>query len=373
MKMFKSHVIKQLSAYCNGELADDQMERIRAHLLVCSRCQKEHDEIKFGVQLAQQLPLARAPQELWSELETILDERSRRPLVERRAPKVGFTFGWHRFAAVAAMLVVAITIGLFLSSQPWGRKPKVPPGASFEVAGVGAVRIDGDRINNKGRLSIGETLETGDASSAKVTVSDIGEVELASNSKLSLIQTKADEHRLALDHGRLSATISAPPRIFFVNTPAAEAIDLGCVYTLDVDDSGETLLHVTLGFVELVRNGRDVYVPRYAMCKARPGIGPGTPYFEDAAQPFVSALERFDFEKDGVQALDEILRLSRTRDTFSLWHMLSEVEGDLRIRVLNRMVELVGLPKGIQRERVLALDQNTLEAWKDEMVDTVWY
>jgi len=367
--MFKSHVTKQLSAYCNGELADEQMERIRAHLLVCSRCQKEHDEIKFGVQLAQQLPLANAPQELWSEIEAILDQPARAPFVEREAPKFGFTLGSYRFAAVAAVIVVAVIIGLYLNSRHFGHNP----GPSFEVAGVGAVKIDGDKINNKARLAIGETLETGDASSAKLTVSEIGEVELASNTKLRLIQTKADEHRLALDRGWMSATISAPPRIFFVDTPAAEAIDLGCVYTLEVDENGGTLLHVTLGFVELVRNGRGVYVPRYAMCKARLGIGPGTPYFEGATQEFLSALEKFDFESGGEQALDEVLRQSRTRDTFSLWHLLSEVDGDLRVRVLNRMIELVGLPEEISRDRVLALDQKTLEAWKDEMVDTVWY
>jgi hypothetical protein len=369
MKMFKGHVTKQLSAYCNGELADDQIEKVRVHLLACSRCQKEYEEIKFGVNLASQLPLASAPQELWGEIEAILDERSRKPLVEQKIPRFGFTFRWYTVAAVTAVLLIAVTIGLFVSRPAINRVPR----ASLAVDGTGAVKIDGDRIDNKARLAIGETLETGDSSTAKVTVSEIGEVDLAPNSKLRLLQTKEDEHRLALDRGRMMATISAPPRIFFVNTPAAEAIDLGCIYTLDVDDSGGTLLHVTLGFVELVRNGRNVYVPRYAMCKARPGIGPGTPYFDDANQAFVNALERFDFEKDGENALDEVLRNSRTRDTFSLWHLLSEVDGALRVRVLNRMIELVGLPKDISRELVLSLDQPTLEAWKDEMVDTVWY
>ena len=369
MTMFKGHVTKQLSAYCNGELADDQMESVRAHLLVCARCKREYEEIEFGVHLASQLPLANAPQELWGEIEAVLDERARKPVIEQKAPKFGFTFSWYRVVAVAAVLVVAVIIGLFVISKSPGPSPL----ASLAVDGTGAVKIDGDRIQNKGRLAIGKTLETGDSSTAKVTVSEIGEVELAPNSKMRLLQTKEDEHRLALDRGRMKATISAPPRIFFVNTPAAEAIDLGCVYDLEVDDAGGTLLHVTLGFVELVRNGRNVYVPRYAMCKARPGIGPGTPYFEDANQPLVDALERFDFEKDGESALDEVLRNSRTRDTFTLWHLLSEVDGSLRVRVLNRMIELVGLPKEINRELVLSLDQATLDAWKDVMVDTVWY
>ena len=37
----------------------------------------------------------------------------------------------------------------------------------------------------------------------------------------------------------MSARIWAPPRLFYVNTPSAVAEDLGCAYTLEVDDLGE--------------------------------------------------------------------------------------------------------------------------------------
>ena len=366
--MFTKHVIKQLSAYCNGELAADQSQRVREHLLACKRCRKEHDEIKLGVNLAQQLPLASAPAEMWSEIEALLDEQSRRPVFEPKAPRLVFAFSWYRVAAVSAVLLAAVAIGVMVSL----RSTLPVPRASLEVDSVGAVRIDGDKIANKARLAVGETLETGDFAQAKVTVSEIGEVELDSNSRIRLVQTGQTEHRLALDHGRMRATISAPPRLFFVDTPAAEAIDLGCKYTLEVDDAGRTLLHVTLGWVALVRNGREVYVPRYAMCQARPGIGPGTPYFEDASEAFVRELERLDFENGGADALKALLNEARPRDTFTLWHLLSSVEEDQRIQVLNRMIELVGLPNGITREGTLQLDQSMLDAWKDEM-DTVWF
>ena len=366
--MFTKHVVKQLSAYCNGELAADQSQRVREHLLACKRCRIEHEEIRLGVNLAQQLPLASAPAEMWSEIEALLDEPSRRPVFEPKAPRLVFAFSWYRVAAVSAVLLAAVAIGLIVSSRSIYNGPR----ASLEVDSVGAVRIGGDKIGNKARLAVGETLETGDFAQAKVTVSEIGEVELDSNSKIRLVRTGQAEHRIALDHGRMRATISAPPRLFFVDTPAAEAIDLGCVYTLQVDDAGTSLLHVTLGWVALVRNGREVYVPRYAMCEARPGIGPGTPYFEDASETFVRALEEFDFENGGERPFNTVLAEARPRDTFTLWHMLSRVEGDQRVRVLNRMIELVGLPSGITREGTLRLDQETLDAWKDEM-DTVWF
>jgi hypothetical protein len=121
-----------------------------------------------------------------------------------------------------------------------------------------------------------------------------------------------------------------------------------------------------------VRNGREVYVPRYAKCQARLGIGPGTPYFEDASETFVRLLERFDFENGGADVFRALLSEARERDTFTLWHLLSRVDGDQRVQVLDRMIELVGLPNGITREGTLRLDQDTLEAWKDEM-DTVWF
>ena len=364
--MFTRHVVTQLSAYFNGELASEQSQRVKEHLVACERCRKEYDEIKLGVNLAQQLPLVTAPAEMWSEIEALLDERARRPVLEPKAPKQSFAFSWYRAAAFAAVLLVAVAIG-FVWYSYYG------PRASWEVANLaGNVRVDGDNIINIGSLTVGETIETGSSSKARITVAKIGEVVMDPNTRVRLLRARVTEHRLALDHGRIHAKISAPPRLFFVNTPSAEAIDLGCEYTLEVDEAGRGLLHVTLGEVALVRGGREVWVPRYAMCETWPGVGPGTPFFEDASETFVRLLERFDFENGGDDVFKALLAEARDRDTFTLWHLLSRVEGEQRVQVLDRMIELVGLPDGITREGTLRLDQDTLDAWKDEM-DTVWF
>ena len=110
--MFTKHVTRQLSAYCNGELATDQSQRVRKHLLACQRCRNEYDEIKLGVNLAQQLPLASAPAEMWSEIEASLDERMRVPAVEPKTPRFALAFSWQRLAAVSAVVVVAVAIGI---------------------------------------------------------------------------------------------------------------------------------------------------------------------------------------------------------------------------------------------------------------------
>lgn len=372
--MFTKHVIKQLSAYCNGELSAEESRSVGEHLVSCERCSHEHDEVKLGVQLAQQLPLAQAPADMWSEIEELLDTQSRKPVFQPGTPKLAWGFSWYRIAALSAVVVVAVATGLIWSSYlPKFKEPPPDSRAALEVDNVvGNVRIGGGRITKPGSLKVGETIETGESSGAKIIIATIGNVEIDPNSRIHLLQTNESEHRLALDHGRLSAQIKAPPRLFFVNTPSAEAIDLGCAYTLEVDDSQHSLLHVTEGWVLLVGNGHESYVPVRALCKSRPVIGPGTPYFEDASEAFVSALDKFDFEGGDEQSFNAVLAECRPRDTFTLWQMLSRVEGTRRVQVLNRMIELVGLPKSITREGTLKLDPKTLEAWKDEM-DLVWF
>jgi hypothetical protein len=366
MTMFTKHVTKQMSAFCNGELSSAESDRMREHLSGCARCREEYDEIKLGVNLAQQLPLVTAPAEMWTELEALLDQRSRKPLLEPKVPRFGIGFSFYRVAAVSAVLVVAAVIGYVWVSY-YG------PRASWEVANlIGKVQVDGDEVISEGNLEVGETIETGSSSKAKINVAKIGELVLEPNTRVTLVRTRPTEHRISLEQGRMHAKIWAPPRLFFVNTPSAEAIDLGCEYSLEVDKEGRGLLHVTLGAVALVRNGREVYVPRYAKCESWPGIGPGTPFFEDASETFVRLLERFDFENGGDEPLNALLGEARQRDTFTLWHLLSRTEGEQRVRVLDRMIELVGLPAGITREGTLTLDPDMLEAWKDEM-DTVWF
>ena len=80
---------------------------------------------------------------------------------------------------------------------------------------------------------------------------------------------------MALDRGTIHARIWAPPKLFFVDTQAAVAVDLGCAYTLQVDEKGDGLLRVTSGWVGLEREGRDTYIPEGAVCATRSEHRPG--------------------------------------------------------------------------------------------------
>jgi hypothetical protein len=176
---------------------------------------------------------------------------------------------------------------------------------------------------------------------------------------------------LALDHGTIHAMIWAPPGEFVVDTPSATAVDLGCAYTLHVDDSGSGLLQTTFGWVGFKFDGRESFVPAGAVCMIRPRTGPGTPYFGDSSQPFRAALSKLDFDDitagQRTAELSVVLAEARKRDALTLWHLLSRVNESERSRVYDRLALLVPPPQHVTPAGVLSLDRQMLDAWWNEL------
>ena len=229
---------------------------------------------------------------------------------------------------------------------------------------VGASRIDGTR-----RFAVGEWLQTDAFSRAKIKVSDIGQIEVEPNTQLRLVAARPAEHRLALVRGEISATIAAPPRLFFVDTVSSIAVDLGCAYRMQVDDAGFGLLRVTGGWYRSSGEARIASAGGGELPHQAPD-GPGTPLFDDASEQLGRALARFDFENAGSSAIDAVLSESRARDTLTLWHLLKRADAGFRPRIYDRMIALVPPPNGITREKALKLDPETLKRWKEELAWT---
>jgi hypothetical protein len=119
--------------------------------------------------------------------------------------------------------------------------------------------------------------------------------------------------------------------------------------------------------VALELGGRASRVPAGAIGATRPGLGPGTPYFEDAPEPLRRSLARYDFENGGGGALSEVLAAARPRDTLTLWYLLSRADAAERPLVYDRLVALAPPPDGVTRDAVLALDARALDRWRDEL------
>jgi hypothetical protein len=218
-------------------------------------------------------------------------------------------------------------------------------------------------------LRAGQVLRTGRDAELQLHDDDLGRVDLGPDSEMRAAGTG----RLALNRGRLHAFIWAPPRRFVVDTPSARAIDLGCEYTIDVQPGGDGLLRVSLGWVAFQFNGHESFIPAGAQCMTRRRTGPGTPYYNDAPAPLVSAVASFD--RGDHAALETILSSARPQDGLTLWHLLTRVRPEDRGPVFDRFAQLVKLPPDVSREKAIAKDGPTIDlCWNAlDLQNTDWW
>jgi FecR protein len=294
--------------------------------------------------------------------------RSERPAPE--FPEVILTPAWFRFRPWWPRLAVASALAAFLvAALILIRRPTIRPviaGPAWQVSGVkGSPLVGAAAMRGTGLLAAGEELETDNQSQATLKISSIGEVRVDPDTRLRVIQSNARQELLALDRGTIHAMIWAPPGRFVVNTPSATAVDLGCAYTLHVDADGAGLIKVTFGWVGFRQDGRESFIPEGAVCATRPGAGPGTPYFEDAAPAFREALTAFDFGASQARAtnLATVLVGARKRDALTLWHLLSRTNGPERAQVYDRLAGFIPPPAGVTRRGILAGNQRMRDAW----------
>jgi len=255
------------------------------------------------------------------------------------------------------------------------RKPSRDTSAGWDVSVMeGTARLGRKAVGEKAgksRLGVGQTLETGPQDRDRLRDEEIGQIEMEPATRLRLLNMGSGLKQIALDRGTIHTFIWAPPGQFVVDTPSALAVDLGCAYTLRVDDTGAGLVRTSLGWVGFKLNGRESFIPAGAACLTKPKIGPGTPYFEDASSKFRSALMRFDFEDTAPQQhmadLGIVLAQARQRDALTLWHLLSRVDEPQRASVYDVLVRFVPPPDGVTREGVLNLDQRMLDRWWNDL------
>jgi hypothetical protein len=342
--MIGRHPSRWIPAYCDGQLPPKKARTIAAHLERCERCRRECDEVRFAAALLREMRIEPAPDDLWTAIERHLGEREtssssrwsfRRPLV-----------------AVGALLVLLIGGVIYRQSQRFG-------GASWEVT------IVDNGASRTARQPDGAWIQTSASTRAHVKVGNIGAVDVEPETRLRLGHIDPTQYRLALDRGSISARVTAPPRLFVVDTPSSTLVDLGCAYHVQVDEQGTGQLTVTDGWTSLEWHGRESLVPAGASCPIRRGAGPGIPAFDDASPALKAALAAMDAGTKS--ALEVVLSEVRVRDTLSLWHVLTRVQTADRQRVFDRLQALVPMPDGVTRDQVLRLDAVALRKWREEM------
>jgi hypothetical protein len=285
---------------------------------------------------------------------------------------------WRDSLAIAAVLAIAFGGAWFSVS----RSAKVDSGGWHASRITGNPQVGNEFVGERFNLRTGQTLETDETSRVRIDVGNIGEVEVGTNSRVRLLEEQIGSGSLGLDQGTITALIWAPPRRFIVQMASANAVDLGCEYTLHVDAGGNGWMRVSIGWVAFEKDGRESFVPVDAMALIRHGAAPGTPFYEDASSAFKLALEEIDFGASGVPgemtrsaALAALLEQARKRDAITLWHLLARTEGAELAQVFQRLAQLVPPPNSVTRDGILAGNAHMRDLWWDalNLRDTGWW
>lgn len=295
-------------------------------------------------------------------LETLL-----RPVAHVHAPlrrdivaATSSRFRVARWGMLAAGILVG-TGGLYAASRR-----AAAPWSVATMQGAPVIR-SADGTPARGSITPGSVVETDARSSAAITVGRIGRAELRPGSRLRLVDAGASEHRLSLERGTMHASIDAPPRYFLVQTASALAVDLGCVYTLTVDERGNGRLIVEEGEVELQHGAVRVAVLAGNSAALRSGSGPGLPFPVRASAALRQAIDRYDADPAGIGVLDGVLAAADARSTITLWHLLQRAQPAARERVYARLAAISPPPATVTRERIVRGESGAMQRWRTEL------
>ena len=347
------HFQSLLDDYEEGTLSFQEKRRLEKHVSTCATCQKHWNELRIFLDNARALSGSAHPDEdLWPQIQAQLPERQPSAHHPSKSRK------WRAPALLAAVGSMAALLVLFVLSR------SQPPGSEWRVRPVsGAPLVDAAILDDVAPIAREQWLTTDARSSAKLDVGAIGELHIEPNSRLHILETKTTEHRVELTEGTLHALIWAPPRLFFVETPSATAIDLGCAYTLSVDEEGASILEVTAGYVEMNLGNRIAVIPAGYRNKSLPGVGPGTPYSTDASAAFQKALDIIDFQQPTHAEITTLLKESQAHDALTLWLLLFKFRDFDKEEVCDRLAELVPFPEHVTRDGVLKGDRDMMRRW----------
>lgn len=273
--------------------------------------------------------------------------------------------------AAGVLLAAAAAVAILVLARPGRDAPVAPYACGAQATGFaftargGSVACGGASVP-AGVLPVGGVLDTG-AHQADLAIADIGRAELGAGTRVRLDRTSRERHQLFLERGRMHATVTAPPRIFAVGTPSAHVTDLGCEYTLEVDEAGAGSIVVLSGKVELESGtGGVVVVPHGARARLLAGRRAGLPLVVGAGPALAAAVR--DHEEGVAGALPRLLEAATAEDAITVANVAVITPPADRRAVLERLDQIFPVPAPHTLDEALA-DRAVLDAWLQQVVD----
>lgn len=217
----------------------------------------------------------------------------------------------------------------------------------------------------------GQRIATGNAGPAMIDVARIGRIELSADSAMTLVETRARHHRVALEYGHLRARIWAPPGDFGLLDADAEIIDLGCDFDVWKTVDGNGRLFVRSGWIAWRYGAHERLVPEGFGLRFAEGRTT-TPLRADASRALVDAVEAIDAARaEGVTPSTEldaraaaVADAASAADAITLLSLLTEQPALASGPIYERLAQVWGIaPDALHRRAWASGDRAAVDAW----------
>ena len=383
--MISSKFKRLLNEYIDGTINDNDKCVFEEYLIKNPDRKKEVEDTRNIVKNLNALPINIEPEEdLWHgiekeitknkvEFKQVSDDYYTFEITSTHSQKEtkrhSFPTKYVMTGLVAALILISLIIYLPNYLKIENSTTSINDSGNFWVVSnlKGSPKIHDKEIKIIDTLKIGEWLITNDSSKALLSVAYMGEIILEPGTKLKIVKSDSNEHRILLDYGTINANINAKPRSFIVDTKSSEAVDLGCEYTFSVDHKGNGLLFVKSGMVELKSSGKNSLVSAGNFCITKAGLGPGTPYSKHSSSEFRKALLDLDFRGVNDKTLKDLLKNAKKTDVMTLIQMLPNVKEKNKAKVFTKLASFIPPARKIYVNSIPELDMKDLNEWIEKL------
>ncbi|MBZ0200365.1 MAG: zf-HC2 domain-containing protein [Ignavibacteriaceae bacterium] len=237
---------------------------------------------------------------------------------------------------------------------------------NWEITAISGIPyIDNERILTTSNFNEGNVLNTGTASETEIVIPNAGRVTAYQNSDIKRLPSI---NAIELLRGKIHASFSLAAKNFRIQIPGAEIAEFGNGSIFEITtDSGYSLVKCISSTLKIRGEGKEIFLPTDYLCPVWESRGLGIPYFVNAAQPLINAMETFTSGGGTTAEINTIESTVTEYDVISLWHLFQIVPEEFRIDIFNLIDKFVPPPTGSNQEGLLALNKNMLMLWLNDI------
>lgn len=381
-----------INDFADGTISEADNARLNEHIHTCKACSRDLQNTLLLMDKVSGLPLEIQPRkDLWPKIEEAIDAKK----VEfKQITDNYFSFQSNNEKPAESEnddtktltpylkygIAAAIVIACLLASVPFilnlnnSGQDLASLDSYWQVSKIkGSPKVmDSQVILTMDSVKTGEWIVTDDSSQAMLHIANIGNITIDPRSKVKVLSNNSGEKKIMLEYGTINAELNPGQKDFFVESKSATAFDNGSTYSYTVDTSGDGIVYVKSGLVTLEANGRESMVPAGKMCITKAGVGPGTPYNEDAPAELKQALLNYDFKNGGSAALNKVLSSARKTDATTLINLLPRVSAGEKEMVYTKLASFVPPPPNFPKDSIPKLDNfKSLNEWMSKVQDEI--